>query len=338
MGKLDIETKTYFQNREHFADLFNFKLYGGRQLIHAADLKPFDSAEMVVAYGNQAKQPRQVFRDNVSIWASMQDDQSAYVILGIESQAKVNYAMPVRIMHYDSTNYAGQIRRTAYSYRDKKRPLNEKVKLSSAEYLSGFRKEDRLMPIISVVVLFNTDTWDGPRSIHEMLSIHDAALLKFIPDYKINLVVPADFQEDEYRKFHTPLGQVLEYIRVSRDKEKLEQLLQKDPRYSRMERDSANLINIVTNSNLTYPEKGDEINMCKAIEDMRAEAKAKGRAEGREEGRAEGREEGRAEGNTERILTDLKNVMDSINISIEEAMEILKIDPLQRQKYAARVK
>ncbi len=55
--------------------------------------------------------------------------------------------------------------------------------------------------------------------------------------------------------------------------------------------------------------------MCKAIEDMRAEAKAKGRAEGREEGRAEGREEGRAEGNTERILTDLKNVMDSINVS-----------------------
>lgn len=63
-----------------------------------------------------------------------------------------------------------------------------------------------------------------------MLSIHDAALLKFIPDYKINLVVPADFQEDEYRKFHTPLGQVLEYIRVSRYKEKLDQLLQKDPR------------------------------------------------------------------------------------------------------------
>ena len=60
--------------------------------------------------------------------------------------------------------------------------------------------------------------------------------------------------------------------------------------------------------------------MCKAIEDMRAEAKAEGRAEGR------------AEGSTERILTDLKNVMDSINVSIEEAM------PLQRQKYAARVK
>ena len=326
MGKLDIETKTYFQNREHFADLFNFKLYGGRQLIHAADLKPYDSAEVVVAYGNQAKQSRQVFRDNVSIWASMQDDHSAYIILGIESQANVNYAMPVRNMHYDSTNYAGQIRRKADSYCDKKNPLNEKVKLTGAEYLSGFRKEDRLMPVITIVVLFNADTWDGPRSIHEMLSIHDADLLKFIPDYRINLVAPADFQEDEYRKFHTPLGRVLEYIRVSRDKEKLDQLLQKDSSYRRMDRDSANLINAVTSSKLTYPEEEDEIDMCKAIEDMRSEAEAKGR------------EEGRAEGNTERILTDLKNVMDSINVSIEEAMDILKIDPLKRQDYAARVK
>ena len=159
-----------------------------------------------------------------------------------------------------------------------------------------------------------------------MLSIHDADLLKFIPDYRINLVAPADFQEDEYRKFHTPLGRVLEYIRVSRDKEKLDQLLQKDSRYRRMDRDSANLINAVTSSKLTYPEEEDEIDMCKAIEDMRSEAEAKGR------------EEGRAEGNTERILTDLKNVMDSINVSIEEAMDILKIDPLKRQDYAARVK
>lgn len=31
MGKLDIKSKIYFQNKERFADLFNFKLYGGRQ-------------------------------------------------------------------------------------------------------------------------------------------------------------------------------------------------------------------------------------------------------------------------------------------------------------------
>ena len=159
-----------------------------------------------------------------------------------------------------------------------------------------------------------------------MLSIHDAGLLKYIPDYRINLVAPAELQENEYRKFHTPLGQVLEYIRVSRDKDKLDQLMKKDSRYSRMDRDSANLINAVTNSKLTYPEEGDEIDMCKAIDDMRADAKA------------EGIEEGRAEGKTESLVSSIKNVMDSIHVSIEEAMDILKVDPQKRQEYAAKVK
>lgn len=82
---------------------------------------------------------------------------------------------------------------------------------------------------------------------------------------------------------------------------------------------------LIRQSALTHPEE-EEIDMCEAIEDMRSEAEAKGREEGREEG------------NTERILTDLKNVMDSINVSIVEAMDILKLDPLQRKDYAARVK
>ena len=89
---------------------------------------------------------------------------------------------------------------------------------------------------------------------------------------------------------------------------------------------SANLINAVTNSKLTYPEEGDEIDMCKAIDDMRADAKA------------EGIEEGRAEGKTESLVSSIKNVMDSIHVSIEEAMDILKVDPQKRQEYAAKVK
>jgi hypothetical protein len=45
-----------------------------------------------------------------------------------------------------------------------------------------------------------------------------------------------------------------------------------------------------------------------------------------------------ARGKTETTLQAIKNVMDSINVSIEEAMDILKIDPLKRQDYASRIK
>ena len=66
--------------------------------------------------------------------------------------------------------------------------------------------------------------------------------------------------------------------------------------------------------------------------------KAAAREKGLAEGRAQGLAEGRAEGKTESLVSSIKNVMDSIHVSIEEAMDILKVDPQKRQEYAAKVK
>ena len=332
MGRIDTEAKRYMADNARFADAFNYYLYDGKQVIDPYGLTALDTTEIAVPYGDGNKVPVQKYRDLLKSWQVKTNGRAIYALLGTELESEVNYAMPVKAALYDSMHYAKQVESARKSLKEQKEPLNH------GEFLSGFRKEDRLIPVITIVLLFNADTWDGPRSIHEMLSIHDAGLLKYIPDYRINLVAPAELQENEYRKFHTPLGQVIEYIRVSRDKDKLDQLIQKDPRYSRMDRDSANLINAVTNSKLTYPEEGDEIDMCKAIDDMRADAKAEGIEEGRAEGRAVGIEEGRVEGKTESLVSSIKNVMDSIHVSIEEAMDILKVDPQKRQEYAARVK
>ena len=50
---------------------------------------------------------------------------------------------------------------------------------------------------------------------------------------------------------------------------------------------------------------------------------------GHEEGRAEGRKEGRAESRAEAI----QNLMDTLNLSIEQAMSALKIPFAERSKY-----
>ena len=57
----------------------------------------------------------------------------------------------------------------------------------------------------------------------------------------------------------------------------------------------------------------------------------KGRAEGRAKGRAKGRAEGRADG----ILSSIKNLMETMNLSIEQAMAALKVPETERQKYIA---
>ena len=59
------------------------------------------------------------------------------------------------------------------------------------------------------------------------------------------------------------------------------------------------------------------MNVCKAVQEMNDIA----RQEGREEGRLEGRQEARLETK----LDDVKNLMASLHLSVEEAMKALQI-------------
>ena len=49
--------------------------------------------------------------------------------------------------------------------------------------------------------------------------------------------------------------------------------------------------------------------------------------------RDKGRAEGRAEGHIERALSDLRNLMETLGLTIEQAMAALKVPETERQKY-----
>ena len=110
--------------------------------------------------------------------------------------------------------------------------------------------------------------------------VEDERLLPFIPDYKLNLITPADIADTDFTKFHTELSPVLKYLKYSRSKDKLNEIVHTDPIYRRLDRESAEVINIVTGSNLSIEQGKESIDMCQAIEEMRAESEAKGRVEG----------------------------------------------------------
>lgn len=62
-----------------------------------------------------------------------------YLIIGIENQEDMHYAMVVRNMLYDALNYTSQVEQHAKEHRQKK-------DVTGAEFLSGFSKEDTLVP------------------------------------------------------------------------------------------------------------------------------------------------------------------------------------------------
>ena len=261
---------------EIFADAFNFLIYDGEQVIKSEELKELDSTEIVLPYGNEAGEPKQKFRDVLKLWSAKQDENAIYVIFGIENQDKVHYAMSVKNMLYDAMNYAKQVENAKKSYK------KNKVKLSDEEFLSGFRKGDKLLPVITLTVYFGAEKWDGAKSIHEMLSIKNEKLLKFVPDYKLNLITPESIKEEEFDRFKTGLGMAMQYIKHQNDD--VAEVITKNRKFERLDRETANLINTVTGSKLEFEETKGEVNMCRALENFRRQAKEEGREEGREEG------------------------------------------------------
>lgn len=109
-----------------------------------------------------------------------------------QSGMRTSAFSPVKNMVYDALEYAGQVENSARSHREAKQWSS-----TSGEYLTGFYKDDRLIPVITVVVYFGSDTWKAPRSLHEMLSVQDPAILSLVPDYRTNLFSPAEIKDEE---------------------------------------------------------------------------------------------------------------------------------------------
>ena len=139
-------------------------------------------------------------------------------------------------------------------------------------------------------------------------------------------------EDEEFWKFKTDFGKVLHYIKYSKDKEKLYDLTHQGDRFRNVDPDSANLINVVTGSELKLEVKEGQVDMCKAIDEMRKESRSEGRQEGIQEGRREGMREGKDEG----ILSSLKNLMSNMNLTLQQAMDALGIPAADRPKYMAK--
>ena len=271
MGKFDTLTKKYMSNPDIFADAFNYLIYNGRQVIKPEALRDADATEVIVTYGANEKEklPVQKTRDNLQVWAVKCDDETKYVLLGSENQSKVHFAMPVRNMLYDSINYAAQVDAAHKSYKCLKADEDGiKIELTSEEFLSGFRKDDKLIPVITAVILFNNDEWDAPTSIHEMIDA-PKELLPFIADYKLNLISPQKIADNDFTtkghqgKFSTGFGTLMQVIKHQNEMNVVD-IIKSAPD---VDSDSADMIEEFSNFKFDRdPEKKGVIDMCKGIE------------------------------------------------------------------------
>ena len=271
MGLIDTEGKSYLSNNKYFADAFNFLLYNGRQVIKPGELRELDTTQIAIPYGNGARIPTQKYRDLLKLWSAMMDDKAVYLMLGAELQDKIHYAVPVKNGLYDMLGYARQVEEARRSYRKKEDDTGDmfvkdgtlRIKLTSEEFLSGFRKEDKLMPIITAVIYLSPEPWDGPLSLYDMLNVEDKELLRFIPNYPVNLIAPANIDDNDFGKFHTDLGLAMKVLKYQNSK--VDQILVSNE-HETVDRSTAVFLNKVANLGLELEDEEGDVDMNVVME------------------------------------------------------------------------
>ena len=286
MRKKDVLTKEYLSDRNRFADLMNVFYFEGDPMIRAEDVQDMSSEVTVIRKGADEVLTSSGLRDILrKVACGMQ-----FIVMGVEEQSEVHYAMPVRVMEYDTAEYGRQIR-------EKKKLHREQKDLRGPEFLSGFSRKDRLLPTITLVLYFG-EQWDGARSLHELLDFTEWTdhLRKIVADYPLHILEVLKYPDIDL--FQTDLGLVFGFLQNAKKRDRLKEFIDihKD-QFADLREDAYDVIAVLANAaelgvqKKEYLNENGGIDMCQAIQEMIEE----GRQEGRQEGMQEGRQKGRSE-------------------------------------------
>ena len=160
--------------------------------------------------------------------------------------------------------------------------------------------------------------------------MEDKRLLRFVQDYKLNLLTPADIAEEDFAKFRTGLGAVMQFVKHKSDKDV--SWMEWNKRFEQMDWNTASLIKTVTRANIQI-EKGKSVNMWAAWENGINQARNDGYTNGRNDGYADGE----SKGWDSAMVSNIKNLMETSGWDARQTMNALKIPANEQEKYAKQL-
>ena len=286
----DFVSSIFFSDNERYADIINGIGCGGVPFVKGKDLQEADTRVLLrMGRGLRGKLRKTAikYRDLIRKTAFGMN----FAMIGIENQEEVDYSLPLRAMCYDAGEYEKQASKIRREVRRSRKGL------TSGEYLYGFRKDSRLFPTVTFVLYYGEKDWDGHKDIYGLLDFTDIPerLREKISNYQIHVIEVRKLKDTSI--FQTDVRQVFDFIRFSKDKKKLSELVEQNQAYQMLEEDAYDMVASYvgeweTMFKLKEKHKKDgKVNMCQGLRDWLADERMAGMTEGRAVGMAEGEAE-----------------------------------------------
>ena len=103
-------------------------------------------------------------------------------------------------------------------------------------------------------------------------------------------IITKEYMEDTevLEHFTSNFREVMQFIKYSKDTEKLSQLVKGNDAFETMDRKAVRVMEEMTGMKIEKEVEGEKVNVCKAIQGIEEKGRIAGLAEGRAAGRSEG--------------------------------------------------
>ena len=248
--KKDELLKSVLSKNDRFSDIINNFMFNGKNVIKEENL-----SDLNIEYDfKEERKYSKKLRDLLKRCIIKNDKRAKYVIFGIENQITYDKYMVLRCLMYDALEYKRQI-----------------------------ENDEKIKPVITLVIYYGKTKWKN-KKLSDIIKIEDY-IYKYINDYKINVLSVNELDELELKKYNLDNRQLFKTIKTLNNKEELNKI-KEDNDFIKVNKDMANAISYLLNIDINT--EGDDINMCKALEELKQDWKQEGILLGKEEGKAEG--------------------------------------------------
>ncbi|MDR1641822.1 MAG: Rpn family recombination-promoting nuclease/putative transposase [Clostridiales bacterium] len=228
----------FLKKPEVLADAVNFYFCNGEKKIDPKNLVPMSN---------------KVTKNVSNIVVVKRNDIPGFIaVIGVVNQSEVSYRMVELAMKYEGLIYDDQAEEIHKQNLIDEQALNPDTPKDLDIPMSRLKNGQKLLPVITLVVNFGCDKWDGPMRLYDMfVEMPDERLLPYIPDYKLYLINPIDIEDADMDKFQSGLRLVMKASKCLGNPELVKKLLKEDPDFQNVDSDAAAAISALTGLELS---------------------------------------------------------------------------------------
>ena len=160
--------KKFWNQNDRFASLLNTVLFEGKDMIRPEELSDSNDGENAETPGEMNTVVKKI------------GHEAEFVLTGIEDPRDI----PLQLLYQDSVGYLKECQEILKGRGENKDDMDE--------VLDALHEEDRLKPIINLVLYYGKEPWNGAMSLKELFPHVPEKIREVFPDYRINLIQARD--------------------------------------------------------------------------------------------------------------------------------------------------